>query len=148
MKIAKLGSGDARAVSERETIPKSEKNSKQFALELSTQSDQYSEQRIAELLQQITKQGAKLSQTPTYAELKAYRELVRQYLGEAVGRMYTLQSSKGWDRQGRHKIFSIIKQIDDRLAEITEDIRQGQQRQLAIMEKLDSIRGMLVDLFT
>lgn len=148
MKIANLGSGDARAVTDREIIQKTEKNNKQFAFELSTQADQHSEQRITELLDQITKQGAKLSQTPTFAELKAYRDLIRQYLGEAVGRMYTLQSSKGWDRQGRHKIFTIIKQIDDRLSEITEDIRQGQQRQLSIMEKLDSIRGMLVDLFT
>lgn len=41
-----------------------------------------------------------------------------------------------------------MKKIDETLESLTEDVKQGQERQLAILEKMDSIRGMLVDLYT
>ena len=85
---------------------------------------------------------------PTYAELKAYRELVRSFLSEAVGRAYTLQSQTGWDRHGRQKMYAIVKEIDQHLAALAEDVRHGQERQLQIMGRLDAIRGMLVDLYS
>jgi len=72
---------------------------------------------------------------------------VRQFIGEAVGRMYTLQSQQGWDRSGRQKVYTIIKKVDSTLESLSEDVRQGQERQLDIMAKHDSVRGMLVDLY-
>ena len=98
-------------------------------------------------MQAITDKGKRLSLVPSFSELKSYRELVREFLGETVGRMYSLQSQSGWDRQGRRKMFSIIKEIDATLASLTEDVRVGQERQLEIMGKVDAIRGMLIDLY-
>ena len=73
---------------------------------------------------------------------------MQRFVGEAVGRMYNLQSQTGWDRFGRRKVYTLVKQIDESLSGLTEDVRQGQSQQLEIMGKLDAIRGMLVDLYT
>ncbi len=147
MKINKLSSTNIPVATDREGTSKTDKTESHFASDLLKIKDENSQQRLNALLEKITEQGQRLGQVPTYAELKTYRELVRHFIGEAVGRMYNLQSQKGWDRQGRQKMYTIIKQVDQTLASLAEDVRQGQERQLDIMAKQDAIRGMLVDLY-
>jgi uncharacterized protein YaaR (DUF327 family) len=147
MKINKLGSNSVPVVAEHENGVKSEKMGENFNSELFKTQDKQSLDRMNELLDKITEQGKKLGLVPTYSELKTYRELVRGFIGEAVSRMYTMEKNTGWDGQGRHKMYTIIRKIDDTLAEMTEDIRSGQERQMNILAKHDAIRGMLVDLY-
>ena len=80
--------------------------------------------------------------------MKAYRDLVKKFMTEAVGSMYDLESNTGWDRKGRQKVYTLVKKIDAEMEELTEYVRHGQEKQLNILEKLGSIRGMLVDLYT
>lgn len=148
MKINNLRSTNPPVITDREGIGKTERTAGGFSADLAKQQDNLSQERLNALMEQIDAQGKKLGQVPTYAELKAYRELVRNFLGEVVGRAYTLQSQAGWDRHGRQKMYSIIKEIDQQMSSLAEDVRFGQERQLAIMERLDAIRGMLVDLYS
>ena len=147
MKINKMGTSNPPLLVDRDNSGRVEKSSDPFAVNLAKSKDGQTKERLAKLLEAITDQGKRLTLVPTFSELKSYRELVREFLGEAVGSMYSLQSQAGWDRQGRQKIFTTIKQIDDTLAGLTEDVRIGQERQLNIMNKMDAIRGMLVDLY-
>lgn len=147
MKISNLGPAQLPAVSERETGNRTDKSLGHFASDLLKNQDGQSRERMTALLTAIDNQGKKLGEVPTYSELRKYREVVRQFIGEAVGRMYTLQSQQGWDRSGRQKVYTIIKKVDSTLESLSEDVRQGQSRQLDIMAKHDSVRGMLVDLY-
>lgn len=147
MKINNLGTVQTHVVSEHDGQNRLEKTNGYFAADLMNSQDQQSKEKLNKLLDQINEQGSKLSQAPTYADLKNYRELVRSFIGEAVGRMYSVHSERGWDRQGRQKMFTIIKKVDSNLADMAEDVRVGQERQLSIMAKHDAIRGMLVDLY-
>jgi uncharacterized protein len=74
--------------------------------------------------------------------------LVSRFISDAVSNMYQVQSQTGWDRQGRQKMYTIIKGIDTAMEDLTEDVRTGQGRELDILAKQDAIRGMLVDLYT
>ncbi|MFA6849203.1 MAG: YaaR family protein [Selenomonadaceae bacterium] len=118
-----------------------------FSSELSQSQGNMSMEEMQKLLDKIDKQGAKLTQTPTYDELKSYRDLVKTFVGEAVSRMYTLNSQSGWDRMGRQKVYTSVRKIDKKLEEMAEDIRLGQADQLGIIAKQDAIRGMLVDIY-
>ena len=131
-----------------ESRNKIESSQRGFAVDLSKEANQQTRQRLEELMGKIQEQGKRLGQTPTFSELKSYRELVKKFMSEAVGQMYDVESGTGWDRRGRQKAYTLVKTVDDKLESLTEDVRQGQERQLAILEKLDSIRGMLVDLYT
>ncbi len=147
MKINKLGSGNPLTIPERDNAGKAEQTQGHFASNLMKQQDDRYKERLNALMSKIDEQGQRLGQVPTYAELKKYRELVRSFVGEAVGRMYSLQSQAGWDRQGRQKVYTIIRKVDTTLESMTEDVRSGQEKQLDIMAKQDAIRGMLVDLY-
>ena len=131
-----------------ESRNKIESSQRGFAVDLSKEANQQTRQRLEELMGKIHEQGKRLGQTPTFSELKSYRELVKKFMSEAVGQMYDVESGTGWDRRGRQKAYTLVKTVDEKLESLTEDVRQGQERQLAILEKLDSIRGMLVDLYT
>lgn len=148
MKIRQVGQMGRALYTEHELAGHAAAEARGFANELSRQQDHQSRAQLSQLLTAITASGEKLGQTPTYHELKAYRELVRSFVAEAVRHMYALKTYAGWDRQGRHKVFTVIKQVDQELAHLTELVRQGEQNRLAILDKLDAIRGLLVDLYT
>lgn len=148
MKVNNFGVGNQPVLADRELPGKAEKTGDYFAADLLKTQETQSTERLQTLMTQIDESGRRLSQMPTYGELKSYRELVRKFIGEAVSRAYTLEARAGWDRHGRQKLYTTIRKIDDKLTGMAEDVRVGQERQLSIMAKHDAVRGMLVDLFT
>ncbi len=119
-----------------------------FSTELTDQRSSMSRAQLEELLKKIDEQGAKLTATPTYDELRAYRTLVQEFVNEAVSNMYELHTSAGWDRMGRQKVYTTVRKIDEELEKMAEHIRVGQSDQLDIVASQDAIRGMLVDLYS
>ncbi len=118
-----------------------------FSAELLEQNGRVTSEQMDKLLRQIDEQGARLSRTPTYDELKSYRTLIRNFVGEAVNSMYELHTQAGWDRMGRQKVYTTVRKIDKKLEEMAEKIRLGQADQLDIAASHDVIRGLLVDLY-
>ena len=108
----------------------------------------FTREELEQLLKKIDEQGARLTNTPTYDELKSYRTLVKDFVGEAVSRMYSLHTSAGWDRLGRQKVYTTVRRIDEELEAMAEHIRLGQADPLSIVAGQDAIRGMLVDLYS
>ena len=118
-----------------------------FSMELADQESSMSREAMDRLLEQIDEQGARLSKSPTFDELRSYRSLIQSFIGEAVGTMYELHTQAGWDRLGRQKVYPSVRKIDKKLEEMAEKIRLGQADQLDIIASHDAIRGMLVDLY-
>lgn len=147
MKINTVGTAQLPILTEREAGTRVDKSLGHFASDLLKNQDGQSRERMTALLAAIDDHGKRLGEVPTYSELRKYREVVRQFVGEAVGRMYSLSSQQGWDRSGRQKVYTIIKKVDATLESLSEDVRQGQERKLDILAKHDNLRGMLVDLF-
>ena len=118
-----------------------------FGMELADQESAMSREAMDRLLEQIDAQGARLSRSPTFEELRSYRSLIQNFIGEAVGSMYELRTQAGWDRLGRQKVYTSVRKIDRKLEEMAEKIRLGQSDQLDIIASHDAIRGLLVDLY-
>ncbi len=119
-----------------------------FETELAEQqSEGVSHEEMEAMLKKIDEQAAKLTKTPTYDELKAYRMLIKDFVGAAISNMYEVHTSAGWDRMGRQRVYTTVRKIDNKLEEMAEKIRLGQSAQLDIIASHDAIRGMLVDLY-
>ena len=118
-----------------------------FSSELAEQEGGLSSEQMERLLKKLDEQAARLSKTPTYDELKAYRTMVKDFVGEAVSQMYEVRTSVGWDRMGRQKVYTTVRKIDKKLEEMAEKIRLGQSEQLDVIAAHDAIRGMLVDIY-
>lgn len=119
-----------------------------FSEELFKQTDEgVSHEEMEAMLKKIDEQAGRLGKTPTYDELKAYRTLIKNFVGAAVSNMYEVNTSAGWDRMGRQRVYTTVRNIDRKLEEMAEKIRLGQSAQLDVIAAHDAIRGMLVDLY-
>lgn len=118
-----------------------------FASELNDQQNSFTREQLQQMLAEIDAQGERLTNTPTYEELREYRSLIKTFVGTVVSQMYSVSTKAGWDRLGRQKVYTNVRKIDRELENMAEKIRLGQMKQLDVVASHDAIRGMLVDLY-
>ena len=95
----------------------------------------------------IKEQGERLAKRLNLQELLRYKKLVAQFLNKVVNEMFQLKKNSSWDYRGRHNIYALVKKVNDRLEELTEEIINSQKDQLFVLSCVDDIRGLLLDLF-
>ena len=147
MKIDGLGARPTMAARSPEAGYRAASLDSDFASELENQQDSMTREQLQQMLEEIDAQGQKLTNTPTYDELKSYRSLIKTFVGTVVSQMYAVNTQAGWDRMGRQKVYTTVRKIDRELENMAEKIRLGQTKQLDIGASHDAIRGMLVDLY-
>lgn len=104
-------------------------------------------QELDSLLDDIDAHGKKLLDHQSVEDLHAYKSKVKEFLSEAVKKIYKLKEEMSFDRRGRHRIYSQVEKVDKELEELTMMFMDQQQDKLAIASKIDEIRGMLVDIY-
>ncbi len=105
-------------------------------------------QKLESLFNDIEKQGKKLAETLNLKDLKKYRDLIQKFLDYAVNKMYHLREQSGWDRRGRHKIYTMVETVNKELEELTNLLLSEQKDKIAILAKIDEIRGLLIDIYS
>jgi uncharacterized protein YaaR (DUF327 family) len=103
-------------------------------------------QKLAELSEEILAQGRVLSERYDIAELKRYKRMLAEFMREAVRFSYEFKKNSARDRHGRHKIYAVIKKINKKLEELTENILGQQVDTIQLIADIDEVNGMLVDL--
>ena len=147
MKIEGLGTRQSMPSMSHDASRRTNAMESDFSSELEDQRSSASHEQLQRLLDQIDEQGAKLTKTPTYDELREYRSLIKNFVSSVVSQMYDVSSQTGWDRMGRQKVYTTVRKIDTELENMVEKIRLGQAEQLDVVASHDAIRGMLVDLY-
>ncbi|MBO7336691.1 MAG: YaaR family protein, partial [Lachnospiraceae bacterium] len=52
------------------------------------------------------------------------------------------------DKRGRHRVYGMIKLIDENLDALTEELLKEEKDAMAILTRVDEIRGLLLDIMT
>ncbi len=100
------------------------------------------------MLAQITTQGKKLAKHMDLKDMKHYRELIREFMNEIVNRSHKFSRENFLDKKGRHRVYTMIKLVDKNLDELAAELIKDEQDHLAILNKIDEIRGLLLDILT
>lgn len=104
------------------------------------------EERIRVLADKIQSQGKKLEKKADIRDLKIYKQMISEFLDEAVSHSHSFTKKSFLDRRGRHRVYAIIKKINEELIELTNEVLRSEQDNLSILKKLDDIRGLILDL--
>lgn len=80
--------------------------------------------------------------------MKKYRGLIKDFLNEIVNRSHSFSRENFLDRKGRHRVYGIIRLIDENLDELAQELVKEEQDNIAILNKIGEIRGLLLDIFT
>jgi len=105
-----------------------------------------SEDSLHELLDEVHSAGDALSKRPFPPEIKAYREAVRNFIHYVVENSYDTEEQTSGTAVLKRKKFTLVRVIDSKLEGMASAILRGQINQLEILERLDEIKGLLVDL--
>ncbi|RKD28828.1 YaaR family protein [Thermohalobacter berrensis] len=104
-------------------------------------------ERLGILLQKIDRQAERLSKNVNIKELIAYKKLVSEFLRESVNSTVKFSKNSFLDKRGRHRIYAIIKKVDDELEELTEEVLKKEKDNIKVLKKLDDIRGLILDIY-
>lgn len=104
--------------------------------------------RLTEMMEEITQQGDRISKKMDIRDMRKYRTLVKSFLNEVVTRSHKFSRENFLDRRGRHRVYGIIKQVDDTLDELARELVKDEKDHIAILNRIGEIRGLLLDIFT
>ena len=106
------------------------------------------QEKLNSMMEQITVQGDKISKHMDIKDMKKYRELVKGVLNEVVSRSHEFSRENFLDRRGRHRVYGIVRLVDKNLDDLAGELVKDEKDHLAIISKIDDIRGLLLDIST
>ena len=105
-------------------------------------------ERLSVMMQEITMQGEKLGKHMDVRDMKHYRRLIQEFMNEIVNRSHKFSRENFLDRRGRHRVYGMIKRVNVVLDELAGGLIKEEKDTLAILSKVDEIRGLLLDIIT
>ena len=104
--------------------------------------------RLQSLMEEITMQGERLYKRRDVRDMWHYRRLVKDFMNEVVTHSHSFSRENFLDRRGRHRVYGIIRLIDENLDQLAQELMKDEQDNLAILNMIGEIRGLLLDIFT
>lgn len=104
--------------------------------------------RLQGLMEEITMQGERLYKRRDVRDMKKYRSLIKEFMNEVVSRSHAFSRENFLDKRGRHRVYGIIRLIDENLDELAKELVKDEQDNISILNKIGEIRGLLLDIFT
>ena len=105
-------------------------------------------ERLSVMMQEITMQGEKLGKHMDVRDMKHYRRLIQEFMNEIVNRSHKFSRENFLDSRGRHRVYGMIKRVNVVLDELAGELIKEEKDTLAILSKVDEIRGLLLDIIT
>lgn len=104
--------------------------------------------KVDSLMEDITAQGNRIAQHMDIRDMKKYRGLIKDFLNEVVYRSHKFSRENFLDRRGRHRVYGIIKLIDENLDQLATELVSDEMDRLKILNAIGEIEGLLLDIFT
>ncbi|MDQ0199576.1 YaaR family protein [Neobacillus ginsengisoli] len=123
-------------------------NSASFQKIINSYSKELSQDLLEQMLQGIDQQGQKLSENRTLLELRKYKDLVKQFMGEVTKNGLGLYQTENWDPYSGSKTLKTTQVLDRKLIELTDHLLNQQNDRLSILERVGEIKGLLINLYT
>lgn len=124
----------------------SETNAASFQNKLRNVESRSFEERVQTMVNNINEQGEKLGKRADIRELKVYKQMISEFLDEAVGNSHKFSKQSFLDRRGRHRVYATIKKINEGLDKLTSEVLNKEKDNIKILQSIDDIRGLILDM--
>ncbi len=127
-------------VSDKKTVS----SKKDFSQNFSFARQQKSEDQLKDMMDNIKKKGNRLSITKCFADVKAYKNLIKEYLESVLKHMYEVKKDISfWQTQ----YFITVDTVDIKLEELTQMLLSQEKENLDVASTIDEISGLIVDIY-
>lgn len=142
LKISEVTPVTAPAV----TQAKEKQISDDFTFTLNRIGEEGLAERLTGLIGEITLQGKKIAEHTDIKDLKQYRNLIKDFINEVVTNSHEFTRENFLDRRGRHRVYGIVKLVNKDLDDLAQELLKKEKDHITILEKVDEIRGLLLDM--
>jgi len=104
--------------------------------------------RLNLMMEEIVMQGDKIVKRMDVKDMRKYRSLIKDFMNEIVNRSHKFSRENFLDRRGRHRVYGIVRLVDEKLDELAQELMKEEKDKIAILAKVGEIRGLLLDIFT
>lgn len=104
--------------------------------------------RLNLMMEEIVMQGDKIVKCMDVKDMRRYRTLIKDFMNEIVNRSHKFSRENFLDRRGRHRVYGIVRLVDEKLDELAQELMKEEKDKIAILAKVGEIRGLLLDIFT
>ncbi len=115
---------------------------------MSQVSDADLQAHLSSLMEEITMQGERISKKKDIRDMRKYRSLIKEFMNEIISRSHSFSRENFLDRRGRHRVYGIIRLVDENLDELARELVKDEKDNLTILQKIGDIRGLILDIFT
>ena len=122
---------------------------KGFKFTLLSQIDQSElQEKLKEMVEDITKQGQKISEHMDIRDLKVYRTMISNFINEVVANAHKFSRENFLDKRGRHRVYGIVRLVNDKLDALAQELLSAEKNQVNILERIGEIQGLVLDIVT
>ncbi|MEA5632212.1 YaaR family protein [Bacillus velezensis] len=146
MKINK----DIRTFIDNKKIPsvKTSEITASFKTSMENQSSKMKLDQLTRLLSDIEAFGIRLTKSRNFKDLARFKGLVKRFVKEAVDSGLSHETSKSFDLYGNSRTLGLVKEIDDKLIQLTEEMMDQEKPAIDLLERIGEIKGLLINLYT
>lgn len=104
--------------------------------------------KLKQMVEDISKQGQKIAEHMDIRDLKMYRSMISNFMSEIVANSHEFSRENFLDRRGRHRVYGIIRQVNAKLDELAQELLKSEKNHVSILERIGEIRGLILDILT
>ena len=105
-------------------------------------------EKLTGLMKDIEEQGEKIAKHMDIKDMKKYRTSIKEFMNEVAANAHEFSRENFLDRRGRHRVYGIIRLVDKNLDDLAQELMKDEKDNLAILNKIREIRGLLLDILT
>ncbi|MCY7804922.1 YaaR family protein [Bacillus spizizenii] len=146
MKINK----DIRTFIDNKQLPsvKTSEITASFKTSMENQSSKLKFDQLTRLLSDIEAFGKRLTKSRNFKDLARLKGLVKRFVKEAVDSGLSHETSKSFDLYGNSRTLGLVKEIDDKLIQLTEEMMDQEKPAIDLLDRIGEIKGLLINLYT
>ena len=105
-------------------------------------------ERLNLMMEEIVMQGDKIVKRMDVRDMRRYRTLIKDFMNEIVNRSHKFSRENFLDRRGRHRVYGIIRLVDEKLDELAQALVSEECDKIAILAKVDEMTGTFIRYFS
>lgn len=98
------------------------------------------------IFKKIIEKSDSLKDNLSIKSVMEYKNLVKNFMEIAAENSHVFSQQSSLDRRGRHRVYSMIKQVYKELDSITKEFLTNHVDHAKVLTNIDVIRGMLIDI--
>ena len=139
----------AQQINMVDTPQKNEQTDGTFKFMLASNiAEQDLQNRLTMMMEEIVQQGNKIGKHTDIKDMKKYRTLIKSFFNEIITRSHEFTRENFLDKRGRHRVYGIIRLVDETLDDLAKELVSDEKDHIAILNKIDEIKGLILDIFT